>query len=107
MEDVDWYIQQAGDNVHSIEKFGSEDTYDLYEQLELDELQQPGAPPVVKGSKKLEAFMEEDEEGEDDDEPPPPPVKSRSKKGKAAAASGNNIPMTIGRPVVKPTKKEG
>lgn len=54
MEDLDWYINQAGDDIHLIEKFGSEDAYDLYEALDLDELATPGAPPVVKGAKKLE-----------------------------------------------------
>lgn len=54
MEDLDWYISQAGDDIHLIEKFEAEDSYDLYEALELDELAAPGAPPVVKGSKKLD-----------------------------------------------------
>lgn len=54
MEDLDWYISQAGDDIHLIEKFEAEDSYDLYEALELDELAAPGAPPVVKGTKKLE-----------------------------------------------------
>lgn len=56
MEDLDWYINQAGDDVHLIEKYGSEDSYDLYEALELDALAAPGAPTVVKGTKKLEVF---------------------------------------------------
>lgn len=54
MEDLDWYINQAGDDVHLIEKYGSEDSYDLYEALELDALAAPGPPPVVKGAKKLD-----------------------------------------------------
>lgn len=54
IEDLDWYISQAGDDIHLIEKFEAEDSYDLYEALELDELAAPGAPPVVKGSKKLD-----------------------------------------------------
>lgn len=54
MEDLDWYISQAGDDIHLIEKFEAEDSYDLYEALELDELAAPGAPPVVKGAKKLD-----------------------------------------------------
>lgn len=54
MEDLDWYISQAGDDIHLIEKFEAEDSYDLYEALELDELAAPGAPPVVKGNKKLD-----------------------------------------------------
>ena len=53
-EDLDWYISQAGDDIHLIEKFECEDAYDLYEALSLDELAAPGAPPVVKGTKKLE-----------------------------------------------------
>lgn len=56
MEDLDWYINQAGDDVHLIEKYGSEDSYDLYEALELDALAAPGAPTVVKGTKKLEVL---------------------------------------------------
>lgn len=51
MEDLDWYINQAGDDIHLIEKFGSDDAYDLYEPLNLDELAAPGAPAVVKGKK--------------------------------------------------------
>lgn len=54
IEDLDWYISQAGDDIHLIEKFEAEDSYDLYEALELDELAAPGAPPVVKGHKKLD-----------------------------------------------------
>lgn len=54
MEDLDWYINQAGDDIHLIEKFGAEDTYDLYESLELDALAAPGPPPVIKGAKKLD-----------------------------------------------------
>lgn len=57
MEDLDWYISQAGDDIHLIEKFESEESYDLYESLELDELAAPGAPPVVKGSKKLDVSL--------------------------------------------------
>lgn len=57
MEDLDWYISQAGDDIHLIEKFEAEDSYDLYEALELDELATPGAPPVVKGSKKLDVSL--------------------------------------------------
>ena len=54
IEDLDWYISQAGDDIHLIEKFEAEDSYDLYEALELDELAAPGPPPVVKGHKKLD-----------------------------------------------------
>lgn len=57
IEDLDWYISQAGDDIHLIEKFEAEDSYDLYEALELDELAAPGAPPVVKGSKKLDVSV--------------------------------------------------
>ncbi|CAM9093749.1 unnamed protein product [Ectocarpus sp. 4 AP-2014] len=107
IEDLDWYISQAGDDIHLIEKFEAEDSYDLYEALELDELAAPGAPPVVKGSKKLDVYAEGDEEDEDsdEDEPPAPTVKLRGKKGKAAAAAAAaaGIPL-IGRPVVKNAK---
>lgn len=57
MEDLDWYINQAGDDIDLIETFGAEDSYDLYEALDLDELAAPGAPPVVKGAKKLDVSM--------------------------------------------------
>lgn len=57
MEDLDWYINQAGDDIHMIETFGSDDAYDLYEALELDALAAPGAPPVVKGAKKLDVSI--------------------------------------------------
>lgn len=56
-EDLDWYISQAGDDINLIEKFGSEEAYDLYEALNLDELAAPGAPPVVKGTKKLDVRL--------------------------------------------------
>ncbi|CAM9140655.1 unnamed protein product [Scytosiphon promiscuus] len=106
IEDLDWYISQAGDDIHLIEKFEAEDSYDLYEALELDELAAPGAPPVVKGNKKLDvthAIAATEVAAVAAMPCPTLNLHFRAGKAAAAAAAAAGIPL-IGRPVVKAAK---